>query len=97
MNPPQWTTRSAPSRSTRAALKRFQEYFKGLFQRRHDCIHNCDRPKIALQQIRDSEVKKRIDDVAFLAGRSHEALCNEFPIYLRDLGFNGVTRNRVSA
>lgn len=41
------------------------------------------------------QVTKRIEDVEFLVARCHEAFVDTFPVYLRNLGFNGVTRNRV--
>jgi hypothetical protein len=61
--------------STKArALEKFQANFGGIFQRRHDCIHNCDRPKVALQPISATTVKKRIEDVTFLVRRCHADL-----------------------
>ncbi len=77
------------------ALDKFNELFGEIFQRRHDCIHNCDRPKTALQQISAVAVKKRLEDVEFLVCRAHDALTAEFPIYLRTLGFSAVTLNSV--
>ena len=88
-------TGTAKNRARTDALNRVQDCFEKIFQRRHDCIHNCDRPKMALQQINDVTVEKRIQDVTFLVERCHEALIAEFPHYLSDLGFSGVTRNRV--
>jgi hypothetical protein len=79
------------------ALEQFEEHFAGIFQRRHDCIHNCDRPKVALQQITEAAVRKRIEDIEFLVLRCQEAFVAEFPIYLQALGFNGVTRAQVCA
>src|SRR5260370_27950141 len=32
-----------------AAIEQFQEPFRTIFQRRHDCIHNCDRPRVSPQ------------------------------------------------
>jgi hypothetical protein len=78
------------------AVKRLKLRFEGIFQRRHDCIHNCDRPSVAPQRITDVAVAKCIQDVSFVVDRCHEALFAEFQIYLRTLGFNGVTRNRVT-
>jgi hypothetical protein len=77
------------------ALDQFNELFGEIFQRRHDCIHNCDRPKIALQPISEVAVEKKLQDVEFLVCRAHDALTAEFPIYLRTLGFSAVTRNSV--
>lgn len=82
-----------PARS--AALLHFEEHFEKIFQRRHDCIHACDRPKLALQPIRDTQVSKVIVDIEFLVNRCHEAFLAEFPTYLINLGFSGATRNQV--
>ena len=90
-------TGSAKNRAKKDALQKFHDCFEQIFQRRHDCIHNCDRPKMALQPISDGAVVKRIQDVTFLVERCHEALIAEFPRYLRHLGFSGATRNRVGA
>lgn len=77
------------------AFDHFEEHFEAIFQRRHDCIHNCDRPKVALQSIGAVEVLKRVQDVEFLVHRCHDAFLVEFPLYLRGLGFNGATRAQV--
>ncbi|MCL6705600.1 hypothetical protein M8R20_01175 [Pseudomonas sp. R2.Fl] len=79
----------------KAALEHFSKRLDDIFQRRHDCIHNCDRPKVALQSITDSSAEKALQDIGFLVTRCHDALNAEFPEYLRTLGFNGATRNRV--
>jgi hypothetical protein len=78
-----------------SAVDSFHKCFEGIFQRRHDCIHNCDRPKVALQQISAKEVRDRLVDIKFLVCRCHEAFLTEFPIYLTDLGFSAATRNSV--
>lgn len=78
-----------------SALEHFSKRIDDIFQRRHDCIHNCDRPKVALQNITDSSAEKALQDIGFLVTRCHDALVAEFSEYLRTLGFNGATRNRV--
>ena len=65
----------------RLHLERLEEHFDGIFQRRHDCIHNCDRPKNALQPISPVTVDKVIADIEFLVCRCHEAMTDEFPEY----------------
>ena len=79
------------------ALEKFHSRFEVIFQRRHDCIHNCDRPKVSPQPIGDTQVAKVIEDIEFLVRRCHGALLAEFPEYLKGLGFSSVTRNRVGA
>ena len=33
------------NKAKKAAVDRFTRRMNSIFQRRHDCIHNCDRPK----------------------------------------------------
>lgn len=78
----------------------FSKRYERIFQRRHDCIHNCDRPKVAIDHslvTSTNGVNKVIYDVEFLVNRCHEAFVAAFPGYLDRLGFSGVTRNRVGA
>jgi len=88
---------SQKGKARKAALDKLEERFELIFQRRHDCIHNCDRPKVAPQSIWDTAVGKVIEDVEFLVNRCHNALRQEFPVYLTNLGFSAITRNRVGA
>jgi len=80
-----------------AALKHLKKRFQIIFQRRNDCIHNCDRPKVAVQRISGAAVEKALEDLEFLAARIHEALVNEFPEFLQGLGFAALVRARVLA
>jgi hypothetical protein len=80
------------------ALEHFEDRFEMIFQRRHDCIHNCDRPKSAINTqhvTSNTYVPRVLDDLDFLVSRCQEAFRAEFPVYLNDLGFSAVTRNRV--
>jgi len=81
------------------AVKKFRSRFDLIFQRRNDCIHNCDRPKIAIQSahLQDSYVSKVIEDLIFLVTRCNEDFVAEFPIYLSNLGFSPLTKNGVGA
>ncbi len=81
------------------AVAKVRTRYKLIFQRRHDCIHNCDKPKIAIQssQIQETFVDRVIQDVEFLVNRIHDDLKTEFPVYLSNLGFNSITRNVVGA
>ncbi len=88
-------TAADKNNAKKSAVTHMEDHFKTLFQRRHDCIHNCDRPKLALQGITPNNVQKTIDDLHFLVGRCNDAFIAEFPMYLTGLGFNAVTRNRV--
>ena len=86
---------SQKGKARKDAMDKVKDRYELIFQRRHDCIHNCDRPKISPLPISETSVKKTIEDVEFLVTRCHEAIKLEFPIYLTDLGFSAVTRNRV--
>ena len=77
------------------AVKKFKERMSYIFQRRHDCIHNCDRPKTALQPISKTSATKAIEDIEFLVLRCHEAFLVEYPVYLSGCGFSAATRNAV--
>lgn len=90
-------TGSVKEQAKKDALGQLHERFEAIFQRRHDCIHNCDRPKVALQPVSADAVSKTIEDIDFLVQRSHSALLVEFPVYLANLGFSGATRSQVCA
>ena len=89
-------TAAQQAQARKDAVERLGERFQMIFQRRHDCIHNCDRPKVALQRVPDSAVEKIIQDVEFLVERCQDAFLAEFPTYLRNLGFSGATRSQVT-
>lgn len=73
-----------------AAMRdRFDEV---IFQRRHDCIHNCDRPKVAPQSLDSAgTVHNIIRDVRFFGEQFDDHLDNHFPTFLTDLGFSAAT------
>mgnify|MGYP001123174467 CR=1 FL=1 len=74
------------------AIDQFEERFRMIFQRRHDCIHNCDRPKVAPQRlVKGATVLKVIEDVEFLARRCDEHFNVEFRRFLVDAGCSAAT------
>ncbi len=79
------------------ALKHLERRIDGVFQRRHDCIHNCDRPRVALQSISVGYIRSAILDLTFMVERIHAHLVDEFPEYLSEMGANAITRNQVGA
>ena len=79
------------------ALKHLEERFSKIFQRRHDCIHNCDRPKYTLNRISKTYLEKVIEDIILLVNFCYDELKNEFPLYLKQCGFNKSTLNFVGA
>lgn len=74
-------------RARELALEQFEERFRAIFQRRHDCIHNCDRPRISPQPLdKGGTVLKVIHDIEFLVNRSDEHISLEFRQFLLDAG-----------
>lgn len=69
------------------AWVQMQERYRNVFQRRHDCIHNCDRPKVSPQPLtRAGTVVKVIQDVEFLVTHSDDHITSEFRVFLAGLG-----------
>ena len=65
------------------AVEQLEDRFGILFQRRHDCIHSCDRPRLKQQNLSSSgTVLKVIRDVEFLVNRSDEHLTAEIREFL---------------
>ena len=83
------------AQARKTMLDHFESHYEEIFQRRHDCIHNCDRPKTAIQPISDRQVEHVVEDIEYLVDQIHNAITSSFPVYLQRLGFNAVTRNRV--
>lgn len=84
-----YNTMSPPQRKTaeRDALDRMEDRFATVFQRRHDCIHNCDRPRVSPQPLTAAEVVLRvIEDVEFLVRRCNDHIASEFRQFLLDRG-----------
>jgi hypothetical protein len=90
---------TAKSNLRKSAIEQMEERLTMIFQRRHDCIHNCDRPKIAVvnRNMTPTYVRDVITDIEYIVNRCQEDLVTEFPIFLTNLGFNAVTRNSVGA
>jgi hypothetical protein len=94
------TTRSAYAAMTdvdknsarRLARQHLQERYGMIFQRRHDCIHNCDRPKVSPQTLHlTGTVFKVIQDVEFLVHRCDEHINTELREFLLGIGCSGAT------
>lgn len=74
------------------ALDKMEGRFSDIIQRRHDCIHNCDRPRMAPQPLSTgSTVLKVIQDVDFFVRRCNEHINIEFPLFLGRIGCNAAT------
>ena len=64
-----------------------EKRFREIFQRRHDCIHNCDRPRVKPQPLSSADrVSRVIEDVAFLVRRCDEHINGEFRQFLLGTG-----------
>jgi hypothetical protein len=69
------------------AQHQLEKRFRAIFQRRHDCIHNCDRPKVKPQPLAVPDLARRVvEDVDFLVRRCDEHLNNEFRQFLLGTG-----------
>ena len=75
-----------------AAIDWFEERFHTIFKRRHDCIHNCDRPRTSPQPLDKADtVLKVIEDVEFLVTRCDEHINTEFRQFLVEAGCSAAT------
>jgi hypothetical protein len=67
------------------AQERMDKRYGLILQRRHDCIHNCDRPKVSPQLlVKGDTVVRVIEDVEFLVNRCDEHINAEFRQFLLD-------------
>lgn len=74
------------------AMERVEERFRAIFQRRHDCVHNCDRPYMVPQPLgAASTVLKVIHDIEYLVHRCDEHINTEFRQFLIDIGCSAAT------
>ena len=66
-----------------SAQEQMEDRYRHLFQRRHDCIHNCDRPRVSPQPLNlGGTVLKVIEDAEFLVFRCDEHIEAEFRQFL---------------
>ena len=71
------------------ALEKFGRRMQSVFQRRHDCIHNCDRPKLAIKAISANATQKALEDVSFLVNRCIEHMRGNILIIWRNVASAG--------
>jgi hypothetical protein len=70
--------------------------FSQIIQRRHDCIHNCDRPRSVPKRIRSAaSIRLILNDIDFLVRHVDEHVDTEFPQFLSSLGCTAITINQV--
>ena len=80
----------------RTARQTLRKRFAEIFQRRHDCIHNCDRPRVAPQPLAHaSTVRKVIEDVEFLVRHRNDHINVEFREFLISCGCRDSTSAQV--
>ena len=89
-----------PGRDTdtadKAAWECMNKRITKLIQRRHDCIHNCDRPKNKPQPIkRPGTVSAVINDIVFLVENFDKHIDKEFGVFLDIIGCNATTKNSL--
>lgn len=78
-----------------AARQQMEDRFSEIFQRRHDCIHNCDRPRVSPQPLNQATVLKVIQDAEFLVHRCNEHFDVEFREFLLATGCPPVVVSQV--
>lgn len=83
--------RNAFDQARAVRRRHFETRFEEIIQRRHDCIHNCDRPKVSPQPIGSSRVIWAVDDVNWLVQQFNSWLDTEFPTSLTRMGCTATT------
>jgi hypothetical protein len=74
------------------ASDQLEDRFRAIFQRRHDCIHNCDRPRVSPQPLdKGGTVLKVLQDVDYLVHRCDEHINSEFREFLLGVGCSAAT------
>lgn len=69
------------------AQEQMEGRYRDLFQRRRDCIHNCDRPRVSPQPLQlGGTVLKVIEDAELLVYRCDEHINAEFREFLLGTG-----------
>ncbi|MCI0558475.1 MAG: hypothetical protein MN733_08270, partial [Nitrososphaera sp.] len=71
------------SNARKLAREKIVDRINNVCQRRHDCIHNCDRPKMALQPITEVACRKALDDIELLVHFCDRHIELEYNKYLR--------------
>ena len=83
---------SQKDKARKEANDQLEDRFRMIFQRRHDCIHNCDRPKMSPQPLdKGGTVSKVISDIDFLVNRCDEHIQAEFREFLVAAGCSAAT------
>ncbi|HEX5244854.1 MAG TPA: hypothetical protein VFW23_16475 [Tepidisphaeraceae bacterium] len=94
VSPADYVAMSDPDKraARESAVDQFEERCRMIFQRRHDCIHNCDRPRVSPQPLdKGGTVLKVIQDIEFLVTRCDEHINAEFFEFLVSVGCSVAT------
>lgn len=85
-------TDAGKHKAREGANDQLEDRFRAIFQRRHDCIHNCDRPRVSPQPLdKGGTVLKVIQDIEFLVNRCDEHITSEFRQFLLSVGGSAAT------
>jgi hypothetical protein len=86
---------SQQSNARKRARERLGQRIGAIVQRRHDCAHECDRPKVSPQPIDDGQVALALADVAFFVERCHEHVDIFYPLFLHQCGASKANVRKV--
>jgi DNA-binding ferritin-like protein len=88
---------SDKEKKRKSMLEKLSNRYTSLIQRRHDCIHNCDRPKVSLTKISSTDVLKVIEDINFLITTLDGHIDKNLRRHLLSIGCNKTLVRRVKA
>ncbi|TIH06223.1 hypothetical protein D8779_20460 [Pseudomonas leptonychotis] len=81
----------------KAMLEKLTNRFSSIIQRRHDCIHNCDRPKVTLLSITAIDAQKTIEDIEYLVAELNQHIDSNLRRHLLSIGCSRTLVRRVGA
>lgn len=90
-------SKSDREKKQKAMLEKLTNRYTSLIQRRHDCIHNCDRPKVSLTRISSSDVLKVVEDIEFLVITLNAHIDKNLRRHLLSIGCNKSLVRRIKA
>lgn len=90
------STKKAREEARKQAVWKLTKRLNGFIQRRHDCIHNCDRPKYAINSMeRENTVKSVLDDIAFFVTICNDHIDSEWIKFVDQIGCSSTTKNKI--
>lgn len=88
---------SDKEKKRKSMLEKLSNRYTSLIQRRHDLIHNCDRPKTSLTKISSADVVKVIEDIEFLVTTLDSHIDKNLRRHLLSIGCSKTMVRRVKA